>query len=217
MLRAQRRDPAKAQAKCAFATNYPLANRQLRSPLILRYRMQRDKPSVRFGPLEPGRALRGCRGSWSCLGFSRIQAPPSSAFGPRRGLHAEALHHLPASGFATPTTLGFVRRCPWLSPAPPLRWRWDDHSWCVPEVRVIDPRALWRQALRPAFRPGLPHHVRAFHQGVEVSCHAICLRQNTMARKSRSVRCPRFPRALPKTVGSRGGAMRAARYGSSTG
>ena len=43
-LRAQRRDPAKAQAKCAFATNYPLANRQLRSPLILRYRMQRDKP-----------------------------------------------------------------------------------------------------------------------------------------------------------------------------
>ena len=44
MLRAQRRDPAKAQAKCAFATNYPLANRQLRSPLILRYRMQRDKP-----------------------------------------------------------------------------------------------------------------------------------------------------------------------------
>ena len=46
MLRAQRRDPAKAQAKCAFATNYPLANRQLRSPLILRYRMQRDKPSA---------------------------------------------------------------------------------------------------------------------------------------------------------------------------
>ena len=44
MLRAQRRDPAKAQAKCAFATNYPLTNRQLRSPLILRYRMQRDKP-----------------------------------------------------------------------------------------------------------------------------------------------------------------------------
>ena len=44
MLRAQRHDPAKAQAKCAFATNYPLANRQLRSPLILRYRMQRDKP-----------------------------------------------------------------------------------------------------------------------------------------------------------------------------
>ena len=44
MLRAQRRDPAKAQAKCAFATNYPLANQQLRSPLILRYRMQRDKP-----------------------------------------------------------------------------------------------------------------------------------------------------------------------------
>ena len=44
MLRAQRRDPAKAQAKCAFATNCPLANRQLRSPLILRYRMQRDKP-----------------------------------------------------------------------------------------------------------------------------------------------------------------------------
>ena len=28
VLRAQRRDPAKAQAKCAFATNYPLANRQ---------------------------------------------------------------------------------------------------------------------------------------------------------------------------------------------
>ena len=51
MLRAQRRDPAKAQAKCAFATNYPLANRQLRSPLILRYRMQRDKPlsQLRFG------------------------------------------------------------------------------------------------------------------------------------------------------------------------
>ena len=50
MLRAQRRDPAKAQAKCAFATNYPLANRQLRSPLILRYRMQRDKPfpKIRF-------------------------------------------------------------------------------------------------------------------------------------------------------------------------
>ena len=46
MLRAQRRDPAKAQAKCAFATNYPLANRQLRSPLILRYRMQRDKPFI---------------------------------------------------------------------------------------------------------------------------------------------------------------------------
>ena len=44
MLRAQRRDPALAQAKCAFVTNYPLANRQLRSPLILRYRMQRDKP-----------------------------------------------------------------------------------------------------------------------------------------------------------------------------
>ena len=43
MLRAQRRDPAKTQAKCAFATNYPLANRQLRSPLILRYRMQGDK------------------------------------------------------------------------------------------------------------------------------------------------------------------------------
>ena len=52
MLRAQRRDPAKAQAKCAFATNYPLANRQLRSPLILRYRMQRDKP---FGPKPAGR------------------------------------------------------------------------------------------------------------------------------------------------------------------
>ena len=49
MLRAQRRDPAKAQAKCAFATNYPLANRQLRSPLILRYRMQRDKPFFLFG------------------------------------------------------------------------------------------------------------------------------------------------------------------------
>ena len=48
MLRAQRRDPAKAQAKCAFATNYPLANRQLRSPLILRYRMQRDKPFPRL-------------------------------------------------------------------------------------------------------------------------------------------------------------------------
>ena len=48
MLRAQRRDPAKAQAKCAFATNYPLANRQLRSPLILRYRMQRDKPYCQF-------------------------------------------------------------------------------------------------------------------------------------------------------------------------
>ena len=48
MLRAQRRDPAKAQAKCAFATNYPLANRQLRSPLILRYRMQRDKPLDEF-------------------------------------------------------------------------------------------------------------------------------------------------------------------------
>ena len=46
MLRAQRRDPAKAQAKCAFATNYPPANRQLRSPLILRYRMQRDKPFI---------------------------------------------------------------------------------------------------------------------------------------------------------------------------
>ena len=44
MLRPQRRDPAKTQAKCAFATNYPLANRQLRSPLILRYRMQGDKP-----------------------------------------------------------------------------------------------------------------------------------------------------------------------------
>ena len=44
MLRAQRRDPAKAHAKWAFATNYPLANRQLRSSLILRYRMQRDKP-----------------------------------------------------------------------------------------------------------------------------------------------------------------------------
>ena len=49
MLRAQRRDPAKAQAKCAFATNYPLANRQLRSPLILRYRMQRDKPFLVLG------------------------------------------------------------------------------------------------------------------------------------------------------------------------
>ena len=48
MLRAQRRDPAKAQAKCAFATNYPLANRQLRSPLILRYRMQREKPFLDF-------------------------------------------------------------------------------------------------------------------------------------------------------------------------
>ena len=48
MLRAQRRDPAKAQAKCAFATNYPLANRQLRSPLILRYRMQRDKPFAKL-------------------------------------------------------------------------------------------------------------------------------------------------------------------------
>ena len=46
MLRAQRCDPAKAQAKCAFATIYPLANRQLRSPLILRYRMQRDKPYI---------------------------------------------------------------------------------------------------------------------------------------------------------------------------
>ena len=44
MLRAQRRDPAMAQAKYTFATNYPLANRQLRSPLILRYWMQRDKP-----------------------------------------------------------------------------------------------------------------------------------------------------------------------------
>ena len=49
MLRAQRRDPAMAQAKCAFATNYPLANRQLRSPLILRYRMQRDKPYSELG------------------------------------------------------------------------------------------------------------------------------------------------------------------------
>ena len=48
MLRAQRRDPAKAQAKCAFATNYPLANRQLRSSLILRYRMQRDKPFTAY-------------------------------------------------------------------------------------------------------------------------------------------------------------------------
>ena len=48
MLRAQRPDPAKTQAKCAFATNYPLANRQLRSPLILRYRMQRDKPFPHF-------------------------------------------------------------------------------------------------------------------------------------------------------------------------
>ena len=46
MLRAQRHDPAKAHAKCAFATNYALANLQLRSPLILRYRMQRDKPSL---------------------------------------------------------------------------------------------------------------------------------------------------------------------------
>ena len=54
MLRAQRRDPAKAQAMCAFATNYPLANRQLRSPLILRYRMQRDKPLKFFrGSSEP--------------------------------------------------------------------------------------------------------------------------------------------------------------------
>ena len=52
MLRAQRRDPAKAQAKCAFATNYPLANRQLRSPLILRYRMQRDKPFALISPLK---------------------------------------------------------------------------------------------------------------------------------------------------------------------
>ena len=52
MLRAQRRDPAKAQAKCAFATNYPLANRQLRSSLILRYRMQRDKPLGLIGLLE---------------------------------------------------------------------------------------------------------------------------------------------------------------------
>ena len=57
MLRAQRRDPAKAQAKCAFATNYPLANRQLRSPLILRYRMQRDKP---FRRLLCGLTLLAC-------------------------------------------------------------------------------------------------------------------------------------------------------------
>ena len=53
MLRAQRRDPAKAQAKCAFATNYPLANRQLRSSLILRYRMQRDKPFALLGANDP--------------------------------------------------------------------------------------------------------------------------------------------------------------------
>ena len=54
MLRAQRRDPAMAHAKCAFATNSPLANRQLRSPLILRYRMQRDKPSANYDyVLEP--------------------------------------------------------------------------------------------------------------------------------------------------------------------
>ena len=56
MLRAQRCDPAKAQAKCAFATIYPLANRQLRSPLILRYRMQRDKPSERLPPVT----VRSC-------------------------------------------------------------------------------------------------------------------------------------------------------------
>ena len=58
MLRAQRRDPAKAQAKCAFATNYPLANRQLRSPLILRYRTQRDKPFDEIGT-DPERRCYG--------------------------------------------------------------------------------------------------------------------------------------------------------------
>ena len=58
MLRAQRRDPAKAQAKCAFATNYPLANRQLRSSLILR-RMQRDKPFKGLIMALPMRQRRG--------------------------------------------------------------------------------------------------------------------------------------------------------------
>ena len=57
MLRAQRRDPAKAQAKCAFATNYPLANRQLRSSLILRYRMHRDKPFFFWCFLDFGRLI----------------------------------------------------------------------------------------------------------------------------------------------------------------
>ena len=56
MLRAQRRDPAKAQAKCAFATNYPLANRQLRSPsycvtgcrgISLLKKMLDDLPQIR--------------------------------------------------------------------------------------------------------------------------------------------------------------------------
>ena len=74
MLRAQRRDPAKAQAKCAFATNYKLANRQMRSPLILRYRMQRDKPYRTIGMKPapstgtPGRKHNpGIRGSARAL------------------------------------------------------------------------------------------------------------------------------------------------------
>ena len=59
MLRAQRRDPAKAQAKCAFATNYPLANRQLRSPLILRY--QRVVASMlRAQRRDPAKAQAKC-------------------------------------------------------------------------------------------------------------------------------------------------------------
>ena len=72
MLRAQRRDPAKAQAKCAFATNYPLANRQLRSPLILRYRMQRDKPYIRIAqPRTDGPVVNeGELGSY-CLRIDR--------------------------------------------------------------------------------------------------------------------------------------------------
>ena len=68
MLRAQRRDPAKAQAKCAFATNYPLANRQLRSPLILRYRMQRDKPFFYI----PLRSFKKSLNSNPCTSGQRI-------------------------------------------------------------------------------------------------------------------------------------------------
>ena len=78
MLRAQRRDPAKAQAKCAFATNYPLANRQLRSPLKLRYRMQRDKPY----PVNGGMARQQVLGQriLKLLGLAE-QGPKTAAEG----------------------------------------------------------------------------------------------------------------------------------------
>ena len=58
MLRAQRRDPLRPRQSALSRPTTPLANRQLRSSLILRYRMQRDKPYCGYilglGEVTPG-------------------------------------------------------------------------------------------------------------------------------------------------------------------